>query len=109
MFCALPHFVMPTMVEKFFIDHIFKLHGMPTSIVSDRDPTFTNTFLQELFKLHGTQLNISTTYHPQMNGQTKVLKKCLETYLNFFPWINNISGCNGYRWQDGGTILPIIQ
>jgi hypothetical protein len=55
-FCALPHPFTPTMVAQVFIDHIFKLHGMPTSIVSDRDPTFTNTFWKELFKLQGTQV-----------------------------------------------------
>jgi hypothetical protein len=63
-FCALPHRFTSALVAQFFLDHIFKLHGMPTSIVSDHDPTFTSTFSQELFELHGTQLNMSTTYHP---------------------------------------------
>jgi hypothetical protein len=63
-FCALPHPFTPVLVAQVFLDHIFKLHGMPTSIVSDRDPNFTSTFWQELSKLQGTQLNMSTTYHP---------------------------------------------
>jgi hypothetical protein len=50
-FCALPHPFTPTMVAQFFIDLIFKLHGMPTSIVFDCDLNFTNTFWKELFKL----------------------------------------------------------
>jgi hypothetical protein len=69
-FCALPHPFTPAMVVQVFVDHIFKLHGMPTSIVFDRDPTFTNTFWQEFFKLQSTQLNMSISYHPQSDDQT---------------------------------------
>jgi hypothetical protein len=83
-FCPLPQPFTPVLVAQVFLDHIFKLHGMPTSIVSDRDPTFTRKFWQELFKLQGSQLNMSTTYHPQSNDQTEVVKKCLETYLHCF-------------------------
>jgi hypothetical protein len=50
-FCPLPHPFTLTLIAQVFLDHIFNLHGMPTSIVSDRDPSFTNTFWQELFKL----------------------------------------------------------
>jgi len=57
---------------------------MPTSIVSDCDPTFTNKFWQELFKLQGTQLSMSTSYHPYTDGQTKEVKKCVETYMHCF-------------------------
>ena len=72
-FCALPHPFTPTLVAQAFIDQIFKLHGMPTSIVYDRDPAFTGKFWQELFKLQGTQLQLSTAYHPQTDGQTKAV------------------------------------
>jgi hypothetical protein len=63
-FSALPHQFTPTMVAQVLIHHTFKLHGIPTSVVSKRDPTFTNKFWQELFKLQVTQLNMSTSYHP---------------------------------------------
>jgi hypothetical protein len=72
------------MVDQIFMDQVFKIHGMPQPIVSDHDPTFTSNFGQELFKLQGTKLHLSTTYHPQSDGQTKVVKKCLETYLRCF-------------------------
>jgi hypothetical protein len=68
-------------VAQIVMDNIFKLHGIPHSIVSDHDPTSTNNFWQELFRLQGTQLNLNTTYHPQTNGKNKNLKKFLETYL----------------------------
>jgi hypothetical protein len=68
-------------VAQIFMDQVFKLHGMPHSIVSNHDPTFTRNFWQELFKIQGTQLHLSTTYHPQTDGQNEVVNKCLETYL----------------------------
>jgi hypothetical protein len=63
--CTLQHPFNASTGDKFFMDNIFKLHGMPHSIVSERDLAFTNNFWKELFKLQGTQLHLSTTYHPQ--------------------------------------------
>jgi hypothetical protein len=53
-FCALQHPFTTSIVAQIFMDQVFKLHGMPHSIVSDRDPTFTSSFWQEIFKLQGT-------------------------------------------------------
>ena len=50
-FCALQHAFTASTVAQLFMDHIFKLRGMPHSIVSDRDPTFTSNFWQESFRL----------------------------------------------------------
>jgi hypothetical protein len=63
-FCALQHPFIASTVAQIFMDQVFKLHGMPHSIVSDRDPTFTSNFWQELFKIQGTELHLSTTYNP---------------------------------------------
>jgi hypothetical protein len=85
-FCALQHPFTTTTVAKTFMDNIFKLHGMPNSIISDRDPTFTNTFWKEFFNLQGTQLHLNTSYHPQTDVYTEVVNKYLEKYLRCFSY-----------------------
>lgn len=47
-------------------------------MVSNRDAKLTSKFWQELFKLQGTQLNMLASYHPQSDGQTEVVNRCLE-------------------------------
>uniref|UniRef100_A0A803MT80 Integrase catalytic domain-containing protein n=1 Tax=Chenopodium quinoa TaxID=63459 RepID=A0A803MT80_CHEQI len=64
-----------------YLGHIFKLHGFPKSIISDRDKVFISLFWSEFMKLQGVQHRMSTTYHPQTDGQSEVLNRCLETYL----------------------------
>lgn len=51
-------------IAKIFLDTIVKMHGLPKSIVSDRDPIFVSNFWKELFKLYKVDLNLTTTYHP---------------------------------------------
>ena len=60
---ALQHPFTTAKVAQVFIEWIFKIHGMPTSIIFDHDPTFTIKLWKELFKLQGTQLKMSTSYH----------------------------------------------
>jgi hypothetical protein len=57
-----------TQVVELFIRDIFRLHGLPKTIVSDRDSRFMSTFWKELFRLVGTALIPSTSYHPQTDG-----------------------------------------
>ena len=82
--CTLQHPFTASTVAQIFMDQVFKLHGMLYSIVSNHDPTFTSNFWQELFKIQGIELYLSTAYHPQNDGHTKFVNKCLETYLRCF-------------------------
>lgn len=68
-------------IAKLFLDNVYKLHGLPRAIITDRDPIFTSTLWKELFKLTDTQLLMSSAYHPQMDGQTERLNQCLEGFL----------------------------
>jgi hypothetical protein len=99
-FCALQHLFIASTVAQIFMDQVFKLHGMPHSIVFYRNPTFTSNFWQELFKLQGTQLHLNTSYHPQTDDQTEVVNKCLETYLRF------LSSKNQNQWAQW---LPLVE
>jgi hypothetical protein len=83
-FSALPTTYAAHKVAQLFLDIICKHHGMPRSLVSDRDPVFISKFWCELFKLSDTQLRMSTTYHPETDGQTEVLNRSLEQYLCAF-------------------------
>lgn len=61
-----------------FMKEQFKLHGIPKSIVSDRDTIFTAHFWQESFKLQGTGLAMSLAYHPQFDGRTTMVNRSPE-------------------------------
>ena len=75
-----PTYTAPQIAELFFKE-IFKLHGLPRNIISDRDSKFLNLFWKEIFKLTRTELTPSTSYHPQIDGQTKIVNKWIEGYL----------------------------
>ena len=85
-FCALSHPFKASTVSTAFMETIQKLHGNPKIIVSDRDPIFTGNFWTELFSCLGTRLAHSSSYHPQSDGQTEIVNKCLEGYLRCFVY-----------------------
>jgi hypothetical protein len=63
------------------MENVFKLHGPPISIVTDRDRIFTSAMWQQVFKSLNVKLKLSTAYHPQSDGQSERVNQCLEAYL----------------------------
>ena len=62
-------------VAKLVFDHIFRYHGLPRSIVSDQDARFTSSFWKELLRLCQIKQAMSTSYHPQTDGQTEIVNR----------------------------------
>jgi hypothetical protein len=88
------------MLAKLYIRDIVKLHGVPRSIVSDRDPLFTSMFWRSFQKLMGTNLAMSTAYHPQTDGQTERVNRILEDLLRMC--VLDFGG----NWEDH---LPLVE
>jgi hypothetical protein len=63
---------------------MYRLYGLPTTIISDRDKIFIIKFWQELFRLIDVKLQMSSAYHPQTDEQTEQVNQCLETFLHCF-------------------------
>ncbi|MCO5595281.1 hypothetical protein L7F22_049322 [Adiantum nelumboides] len=63
--------IKPKHMVKLFMRNIFKYHGMPQSIVSDKDPRITSLFYKALFENMGTTFKFSSSFHPQTDGQSK--------------------------------------
>jgi transposase InsO family protein len=80
-FIPVKHPFTASSIAQAFMDTVYKNHGLPQVIISNRDKIFISNFWQQLFKLADTTLNLSSSYHPQTDGQTERLNQCLKTYL----------------------------
>jgi len=67
-----------------FLQHVFRLHGSPRSIVSDRGPQFVSTFWRRFHSLLGTSTNLSSAFHPETDGSTEVTNQVIEQYLRIY-------------------------
>jgi hypothetical protein len=94
-FIRLTHPYSAVTVAKAFFDNIVRLHGMPCSIVSDRDSVFTSTFWKELFQLADVKLLLSSAFHPQTDGQSEVTNRTIVMYLRCLA---GDRPCSWLRW-----------
>jgi hypothetical protein len=105
-FTKMAHFI-PTnsdvtaeQAAKLYLNNVFKLHGLPGDIVSDRGQQFTSRFTRRLLDLCDVKGNHSTAYHPQSDGQTERTNQTLEQYLRIY--------CD-YQQDDWHDLLPFAE
>ena len=85
---------------RLFTEHVFRLHGQPKYLVSDRDTRFTSKFWTELMARLGTKQRLSSAFHPQTDGQTERVNRTLEQMLRMFV---------GPRQDDWDELLPALE
>jgi hypothetical protein len=81
-FIPIGHLYTAMFVARAFFDTVVWLHDIPSSIVSDRDPVFTNRFCIKLFTLSGVKLSFSSAFHPQSDGQSEAANRVITMYLH---------------------------
>jgi hypothetical protein len=87
-------------LAKLYVNEVIRLHGVLISIISDRDPRFTSRLWPSLQQAMGTKLNLSTTFHPQTDGQSKRTIQTLEDLLR--SCVLEFGG----NWED---LLPLVE
>jgi len=85
---------------RLFLHQVWKLHGLPKCVISDRGPQFVARFTKELYRLLGIKLASSTAWHPQTDGQTERVNQELDQYLRLF--VNE-------RQDDWYDLLPMAE
>lgn len=106
-FTKMAHFI-PLKVEgkktddliRIFAREYWRLHGVPSDIISDRDSRFTAHLWKDFLKLVGIKSRMSTAFHPQSDGQTEIINQLLEMYLRAFV---------NYEMANWADILPMAE
>ena len=95
-------------MEDIYMKEIVRLHGIQKAIVSDKAPKFTSKFWQGLFKIFGTNLNLSTTYHPYIDGKTERVNQVIENMLRMNVMDRHINGKITCNWWSLHTTIGIM-
>jgi hypothetical protein len=99
-FCPTRSDVTAEQTAQLYLHHVFKNHGLPLDIVSDRGQQFTSRFTRRLLELCEVKGNRSTGYHPQSDRQTERVNQTLEQYLRIY--------CD-YQQDNWYNLLPLAE
>jgi len=109
----MPHFIPSTkdmnarQFQETFMREIFRLHGLPRDIITDRGSIFTSDLWKETTKKPGIERRLSTAFHPQTDGQTERTNSTLEQYLPAYVNYQQDEGRSSYQWPNSPTIMDI--
>ena len=87
-------------IAKLFVSNVFRHHGLPSSIVSDRDPKFVSHFWSALLNLLCIERKMSSSYHPQTDGQTEIINRQIEQMIRCY--IN-------HKMNNWNELLPLLE
>jgi hypothetical protein len=118
-FIPLSHLYSGNFVAKAFFDQIVRLHMIPYSITSDRDPMLTSTFWKEIFQLARVSLWFSSAFHPQTDDQSEVANRTIAMYLqclvgdcsrSWLQWLTWVEFCynSSYRKALQATPFDVV-
>jgi hypothetical protein len=104
-----------TNIAEIFMKEIARLHGIPRTIISDRDTKFTSKFWRVLFKGFGTNLNFITSYHPQTEGKIERFNRIIEDMMRMYvidkpskweDYLHLVEFAYNNEYQDSLRIIP---
>uniref|UniRef100_A0A9J8C776 Gypsy retrotransposon integrase-like protein 1 n=1 Tax=Cyprinus carpio carpio TaxID=630221 RepID=A0A9J8C776_CYPCA len=99
-FIPLPKLPSAQETAQIMVDHVFKIHGLPSDIVSDRGPQFTSLFWREFCRQIGASPSLSSGFHPQTNGQAERTNQILGRMLRSLTSQNPASWCEQLPWAE---------
>ena len=103
-------------VANLYKEHVFREHGLPRKVISDRGSQFVSNFMKSLYELLGIEANPLTAYHPQTDGQTECMNQELEEYLRIYVnekqndwvgWLPIAQFCHNDRQHSATGFSPI--
>ena len=104
-------------LARLFRDNMWKFHGLPESVILDRGPQFAVELTKELNRMLGIETRLSTTFHPQTDGQTERINQELEQYLQFFvehkqkdwlEWLTSAEFAVNNKVHTATKVLPFM-